>query len=304
MDRDAIIGIDTSNYTTSVALISGKEILADERRLLRVKDGERGLRQSEALFQHVQMLPVLIESAMKDFLGRITAVSVASRPRPVEGSYMPVFTVGQSVGRSLAATLSVPYYEYSHQEGHIAAIRPEGWEDFQCLHMSGGTSELLAVKGNQIEIIGGTKDISLGQLLDRVGVAMGLSFPAGKAMDDMALAHEPTKMLKPIAVDGNWINLSGMESQCQRELQKGQDAGPLAAEIFHHMAKAIVEICGGERTLLVGGVSSSRTLRRLLKDRTNITIPEGNLASDNAVGIALLGGDKYGRKGCQCITAE
>lgn len=292
---EAVLGIDTSNYTTSAALVTESEILGDERELLVVKRGERGLRQSEALFRHVQVLPDLLERLMENFTGKIVAVAAASRPRPVEGSYMPVFTAGQSVGRSIASTLNVPYYEFSHQEGHIEAILPRGWKEFYCFHMSGGTSELLSVENERIEIIGGSKDISLGQLLDRVGVAMGFSFPAGGKLDELAGMHEPSRILKKIPVDGRWMNLSGIETQCQRALENGAEAGPLAAEIFHHMGRAVADVIGKEKTVLAGGVSTSKTLRRLLEGHENIHIPEGDLGRDNGVGIARLGGKKIWR---------
>ena len=295
MDREVVLGIDTSNYTTSVALVTPSKILSDERKMLEVREGERGLRQSDALFQHVRVLPDLLESLMKGYGGSISAVAAASRPRPVKGSYMPVFLPGQSVGRSIAASLSVPYFEFSHQEGHIEAILPDGWRDFHCFHMSGGTTELLSVKNGRISIIGGSKDISIGQLIDRIGVDMGFAFPAGREMDNLAGAHRPSRLLKKIPVKERWMNLSGMETQCRRALERGAEMGPLAAEIFVGIAEGICKITGEDRTLLAGGVSSSRTLKGLLAGKDHLRFPQGDLGRDNAVGIARLGGKQIWR---------
>ena len=182
----AVLGIDTSNYKTSVALVDDEgKIICNEQRFLEVKKGERGLRQSTALFQHVNQLPDLIELAFEKLPDntKVAAVSVSTRPRPVEGSYMPVFNPGYSTGRSLAVALNVPLFTTSHQEGHIEAVKY--YSQFKdsnrliCFHFSGGTSEALLVENGTIQIVGGSKDLAFGQVLDRLGVAYGMDFPCG-----------------------------------------------------------------------------------------------------------------------------
>ena len=112
-----VLGIDTSNYTTSLALVDHRKIISDKRKLLTVKEGERGLRQQEALFQHVSDLPVLFSELMEDIGDRkIEAVACSVRPRPVDGSYMPVFMAGKSFAEVIASALKIPVYEFSHQE--------------------------------------------------------------------------------------------------------------------------------------------------------------------------------------------
>ena len=188
-----VLGLDTSNYTTSVAVFDGSEG-HNEGRLLDVRPGELGLRQSDALFQHVKRLPMLFENLKgQGQLSNIQAVGASTRPRAVEGSYMPCFLAGTSQGQCLADTLGVPFYAHSHQQGHLAAA---AWSaghlelldrPFLAWHLSGGTTELLKVEPDgysvQAEIVGGTQDISAGQLIDRTGVLLGLQFPAGKALD-------------------------------------------------------------------------------------------------------------------------
>ena len=233
-----VLAFDTSNYTTSVALtdLSGY-ILADERELLSVKKGERGLRQSHALFQHVENLPRLLDRALQQ-AGRdgIRAVAFSERPRPVEGSYMPVFRAGADFAAGIAAALGVPAYGFSHQEGHIAAVcgaLDEG-ERSVSFHLSGGTGEILLVQGcRPVEIIGGVKDLSFGQLIDRVGVALGHSFPAGAALDEIACSAVPeggftyssrgntcieNPLTGSISVKSTYVNLSGIETQLMRAL--------------------------------------------------------------------------------------
>ncbi|MEG0663435.1 MAG: O-sialoglycoprotein endopeptidase, partial [Anaerovoracaceae bacterium] len=273
MNNQYILGIDTSNYTTSVALISPEGVYRDVRRLLSVKEGERGLRQSTALFQHIGALPELMTEIMTDFTGKLAAVSVSTRPRPVEGSYMPVFKAGQTVAISIAQAMGIPCYEFSHQEGHIEAVRPPKLHRFTALHLSGGTCELLKVNGTQVQCIGGSKDISFGQVIDRVGVAMGTSFPAGKVLDGIAKNATPSKLLKPIAVKDNWFNLSGIESACQRGLSQGANPEALVGELFEKLAGVILALTPKQEPfVLVGGVAGSQTIQGYLQEKKNIIV--------------------------------
>lgn len=238
MENDKLIlGIDTSNYTTSAALsdLTGN-IIADERRVLKVSQGQRGLRQSDALFQHVENLPEILKKVMTDArkqMGNfeIAAVCASDRPRPVEGSYMPVFRAGMSNAEIISSLLDIPLYYFSHQEGHIAAVcgvLPESQRTVS-FHMSGGTGEMLETLGcKPFRIVGGTKDISFGQLIDRTGVALGSGFPAGALLDDIACRYIPQNgisvssrgnsklenpVTSPVKTDGAYVNLSGIETQ-------------------------------------------------------------------------------------------
>lgn len=327
-NKDLVLGIDTSNYTTSLAITDiNEKIITDRRKLLTVRQGERGLRQSHALFQHMENLPEMLLTLFGDTdKNRIGAVAASGRPRPIEGSYMPVFKAGVNYGKVMAASLGVPFFEFSHQEGHLEAVRRHsslsGESEYLAYHLSGGTCELLHVKNGAIAILGGTKDLSFGQVIDRIGVALGLNFPAGQEMDRVALNYrdkpadsvEATpkagSLLKTIPLDGLEINLSGIETQCQRELQKGTDAGVLIYELFRNISaclcrlteKAVTET-GCNRLLFTGGVSASRfvrdEIRRYFDVKTfysenplQIVFGDPALSSDNAVGVAFLGGNE------------
>ena len=325
-----VLGLDTSNYKTSAAIVCGDRILVDLRRFLTVKEGQRGLRQSEALFQHVQNLPELMCQLRKYFDGTIDAVAYSTRPRAVEGSYMPCFTAGQSCARSIGSAMDVPVVGFSHQEGHVEAVlsafaeRPEG--EFAACHFSGGTCELLKITQKEheaagctsfedfcgerafyeIEITGGTKDISYGQVLDRAGVAMGLPFPCGQALDDMALsADHSTNMLTGIKVTDAMVNLSGFDTQIRNKLSGLQasddDFSPLIREVFEKISESMIRMIAQsaektetDRIYMSGGVSSSRFIREYIADRLHkkglrAFFAGGDMSSDNAVGTALLG---------------
>lgn len=302
-----VIGIDTSAYTTSIAAVDQDgHVLLDWKRILDVPLGTRGLRQSEARTLHQQNLmemKIRLPDAIP--LQQVGAVAVSDKPRPVEGSYMPVFMDGVNFAAKLANQLNVPLFYFSHQEGHIEAIRhyeaPGKSDRFLCLHLSGGTSELLLVQEGLVKIVGGTKDLSFGQLIDRVGVSLGMAFPAGQEMDRLAYGRSTeSTWLKPIPVVGLEFNLSGIETQCQRRIQEGVPAEELIPELFSRISKCLCKVAeaacrkyGVRELLMVGGVSASMTVRDNLKRCMRCATPLfGDFSSDNAVGIALLGGRK------------
>lgn len=233
LSKDLILGIDTSNYKTSLAVTDSEgNILFNHQRFLDVKQGERGLRQSEAFFQHVQRIPDVLTEILSDsdIRDRICAVAVSTRPRPVEGSYMPVFTAGAGFAKTTAAALNVPLFEFSHQEGHIEAVQHyselRNENHLICFHFSGGTTEAILCnhEAGEYRIVGGTKDLAYGQVLDRCGVALGLPFPCGEALDRIVSAPECPKpekhILTPVKVKEGHVNLSGLETQVQRKIQE------------------------------------------------------------------------------------
>lgn len=313
-DNYLSMGIDTSNYKTSLAVVDSRgELLFNYQEFLEVKHGERGLRQSEAFFQHVQKLPEALKGAFatEGIRGRIGAISVSTRPRPVEGSYMPVFTAGHGYAKSLAAAMNIELQEFSHQEGHIEAVRHYSpladKSPLICFHFSGGTTEaLLLDEQGKITIVGGTKDIAYGQVLDRVGVALGYPFPCGQILDEMALScNVHSHIFSPVKVKNGFINLSGIETQAQRALEH-YSQGELAEALFERLSASVADMTVqlSERYsikdfIYAGGVSCSAYMRRYLAEhigsRLNIVFGKAEMSADNAVGTALLGGKRLWR---------
>lgn len=299
------IGIDTSNYTDSVAAVYGEAVIS-ERRLLPVKEGERGIRQSDGVFHHMKLLPELFsELAGKIDIKKVAAVGVSTRPRNVEGSYMPVFLAGEGYARVISDALGVPLYRFSHQDGHImAGIYSCGAEEllsgeFLSVHLSGGTTEILKSRfignGFSHEIIGGTRDISAGQFIDRIGVRLGLRFPAGKALEE--LSQNAKKEVKlPVSTDGAYMNFSGIETKAARiaaECDNSELALGVLTAVKNTLVKALnsaVSLTGIERILAVGGVASNGLIRKGFKRELNgqVFFASPELSTDNAVGIAKL----------------
>ncbi|ADI01212.1 peptidase M22 [Syntrophothermus lipocalidus] len=310
------LGIDTSAYTTSVALVDQRgELVADKREVLKVELGKRGLRQSEALFAHIKNLPFLF-GEMEPYWATysLAAIAVSDRPRNVAGSYMPVFRAGETVARSIASVMGIPLFTFSHQEGHImAGERGAGVnlpERYIAVHFSGGTSEVLLVRPGQssyydISILAATADLHAGQLVDRVGVKMGLPFPCGKFMEELAqeLAPEKCGLRIPAAVKGDSFSFSGAEAQAFRWLDKGAPLAEVSRAVFLCIANTLekvirekAKILGVKDVLLVGGVMANFIIRERLKERLShpslscrLHFAPPGLSSDNAAGTAWLG---------------
>ncbi len=299
------LGLDTSNYTTSAAIFDGRAG-RNAGKLLEVSAGALGLRQSEALFQHVKALPERIGELCGDAgLRDVTAVAASTRPRAVEGSYMPCFLAGESLGRSLAGVLGVPFFSVSHQQGHLAAAAwSAGHEElldapFLAWHLSGGTTELLYVEPREnnvrAERIGGTADISAGQLIDRAGVLLGLAFPAGKALDE--LSRRCVDRLRPFPVKLRELefSLSGMENQVRDLVSGGESPERVAAftldTVSQVVRRATVEAQNrypGLPLLCSGGVASNTRLRYELTEFCQALFAEPRYSTDNALGAAIL----------------
>ncbi|MDO4179246.1 MAG: O-sialoglycoprotein endopeptidase [Phascolarctobacterium sp.] len=303
------LGIDTSCYTTSVAALDEAGCLVGEaRRILTVKEGNCGLMQSEMVFQHTRNLPELMEAVLKDRDYEIAGIGVSGYPRPLENSYMPAFLAGMSVARSLAYATGAKLHVISHQENHLeagmwSAAGPKA-DKFLLLHASGGTTDLIYCEKKadarfKLTEVGGSKDLHAGQFIDRIGVALGLQFPAGPALEK--LAESASEMIElPVSNRKLTISLSGPCTAAIRKLQAGSDGASLAlgvehclAESFARLFKKGVEEFNVRDVLLVGGVGCNKYIRhhleeKLAKSRTRLWVPEGQFSSDNASGCAAF----------------
>ncbi len=310
--KQAVIGFDTSCYTTSVAAVTVTgEVLASCRKLLPVKLGERGLRQSEAVFTHVRQLPERMEELSSALQGyEIAAVCASARPRDEADSYMPVFHAGDAQARGLAAMLGVPCFFTTHQRGHIAAAKVDSGVapgDLLALHLSGGTTELLSLVGDTLTLLGGTLDLHAGQVVDRTGVALGLPFPAGPHLEVLARQGTSAARLTVCTREGGLkCHLSGAETQIQRLIRENTlPPEDIAREVYDLLSRTVAKmaIAGAEKTgidqvLIAGGVASSGLFRelvtaRIAKQRRGLKVHFGKpeYSGDNAVGVALLGAD-------------
>ncbi|MCR5296057.1 MAG: O-sialoglycoprotein endopeptidase [Clostridiales bacterium] len=309
--KQAVIGLDTSNYRTSLAVVTTDgDILLNDRELLQVAAGEKGLRQSDAVFAHLKRLNAVSETLREAVRGtEVLAVAASDRPRDGAESYMPVFLVGASFGKAVAAALDVPFIATTHQRGHLAAAmagtRLEGAENLLALHLSGGTTDLLAMEAGRITQIGGSLDLHAGQMVDRAGVAMGLGFPAGPELEALAREGKSGARLGCSMEQGDlYCHFSGAETRIRQWIREESVSREDAArEVYDLLARTIARMLaagaaktGIRKALVTGGVASSELFREMLAERLRKTrnAPDAvfgapEMSGDNAVGVARIG---------------
>ena len=307
--KKVFLGIDTSNYTTSACLAFEGDLISLKMPLC-VKAGEKGIRQSEAVFQHTKNIPSLLDRLFKQARDRfgeieVCAVGVSTTPRRQEGSYMPCFLAGVASAHSIASSVGCPVYEFSHQEGHIrAAILGSGVDSslshFYSFHLSGGTCELLEVKSDDgrydARIIADSQDITLGQLIDRTGVMIGIDFPCGAELEKLAEKHKelPSVLIK----NSKHINLSGFENKVKEMIGAGDSSECIAAFVFGVCKKAVEVLLKNRENIdlpviFSGGVCSSHILKYNVSSMCTAFFAPPEFSADNAIGIAALTKDSF-----------
>lgn len=316
MNDACFVGFDTSNYTTSAAICTADgEVIANLKRPLPVKDGECGLRQSDAVFAHVKNLPSLCDELREQLTGRrVLAVGVSAKPRQASDSYMPCFLSGVAAAASFAAAADAPVYRFAHQDGHVmAAAYSSGAREtllaspFAAFHVSGGTTEILHVipdaTGFSVTIVGEGADLHMGQAIDRAGVMMGLAFPCGKELESLAATYEGTLPPFRVSVSDCVCHLSGLQNLSEKLWRETGDRACVSRFVLEFLAKTLTEMTAQLDEKLpdlpivyAGGVMSNRYLQSVLCRRERTYFAEPAFSADNAAGIALLCRDRYLRE--------
>ena len=303
------LGIDTSNYTTSAAVYnSDKNTIYQAKKLLPVREGELGLRQSDAVFHHTKQLPDMLEKLFSEHeIGNISAVCASSRPRNIDGSYMPCFLCGEGLGRSFSVVNGIELYRTSHQVGHILAALFSADrlelvnERFIAFHVSGGTTDCLLCEPDSMDIvkiteIGTSLDLKAGQAVDRTGLMLGLKFPCGIELEKLAVKADKKFKIKPVIKDGNCC-LSGVENKCRKMLDDGEKSENIAryclefiAETIISMTQCAVEKYGQLPLVFAGGVMSDVIIRdRIISRFSGAGFAAPEFSCDNAAGVAIYG---------------
>lgn len=300
------LGIDTSNYTTSTAFFDVQAgTIVQKKKLLPVKEGQLGLRQSDAVFHHTVQLPEMMEQLFDEVKIAPEAIGVSVSPRDMAGSYMPCFLAGASVARSLSSSMNIKLHPFSHQSGHImAAIYSSNalelrHNKFIAFHLSGGTTEAVLVTPDEDlildkKLIASSLDLKAGQAIDRVGVMLGLKFPAGKELEQLAMSATKTYRIRP-SMKGTDCSLSGIENQCKKLLEQGESRENIAfycltsvLAALDGMTSALLQEYGNLPLVYAGGVMSNKYIRRNIEEKYNAYFAQPEFSCDNAAGIALL----------------
>ncbi|MCQ2484598.1 MAG: peptidase M22 [Clostridia bacterium] len=296
------LGIDTSNYTTSCAIydsVTGE--VRQKKKLLPVKQGELGLRQSDAVFHHTVQLPELITELFNGFDGKISAVGVSVSPTCEKGSYMPCFLAGVNAATAVASAMNVPLKRFSHQQGHLmAALYSSGntellGKPFLAFHVSGGTTQALYVDGMlDAKLIASSLDLKAGQAVDRVGVMLGYPFPAGRYVDELAQKSEKKYKINIKLKDGNCC-LSGVENKCRAMLDKGEKPEDICRYCLDYIMTALYKMAewarenyGNLPMIFSGGVMSNSIIKKEFTEKLSAGFAEPIFSADNAAGTAIL----------------
>lgn len=303
------LGIDTSNYTTSVSAFDGEKMIF-RKKLLPVKDGEKGIRQSDAVFHHTVQLPELLNDLCSEITADISAVGVSVKPSNQDSSYMPCFLTGIAVAKGISSALKIPLYEFSHQDGHIAAaLYSCGKTDlinkkFLAFHISGGTSQGLLVtpNGNRFntELLCDSLDLKAGQAVDRVGLMLGLKFPCGAELEKLALLSDKNFDKIKVFHKNSSFSLSGVENKCKQMLNNHDNPCDIALYCIKYIESALSETCssllnqyGSLPVVFSGGVMSNSIIRKDFEKKFGAYFAEPAYSSDNACGIAYLAYSMY-----------
>lgn len=300
------LGIDTSNYTTSTALFDTDTMeVVHSKKLLPVKEGELGLRQSDAVFHHTKQLPEMIKQLFDGREADISCIGVSVKPRNIEGSYMPCFLCGEGLADSLGAVNKIPVHKTSHQTGHIlAALFSAGKLEFVnrkfiAFHVSGGTTDCLLVEPDRDKVIkiteiGTSLDLKAGQAVDRVGLMLGLKFPCGKELEKLAEQSSRSFKIKPVLKGGSCC-LSGLENKCRLMLDSGEsreDTANYCLSCIYAAVKGMTEYAllneGDMPVVFAGGVMSDKIIRRRLEQDFEAYFAEPDFSCDNASGTAVF----------------
>lgn len=297
------VGIDTSNYTTSAARYDGERVLENRKLLLPVKPGEKGLRQSDAVFHHVKQLPQVLEPILE--MGPAGVVGVSITPRSEMGSYMPCFLVGKGFACTLGAAWGVGVKFFSHQQGHIAAALYSAGKlelldrKFLAFHVSGGTTEALLVRPDpqgmpEVELAAQSLDLKAGQAVDRVGVMLGMGFPCGPELERAALAWDRPVKARAY-MKGRDCSLSGVENQCRKLWEEGHPREEVARTCLEMVLAALDAMCAGLLedfgplpVVFSGGVCSNSILRERLTEKYGGAFAAPEFSADNGAGAAIL----------------
>lgn len=304
------LGVDTSNYTTSTAFIDDEGVIKQQKQLLPVKEGERGIRQSDAVFHHTKAYPALLGELLKNTNEKPVAIGVSVTPTTEKGSYMPCFLVGEAASTALAETLKVPLFKFSHQQGHIAAALYSTNnlhllnERFIAFHVSGGTTDAVLCEYDKKDLfkvtpISSSNDLKAGQAIDRIGVKMGINFPCGKEIEKLALKSDK-KYKNRIKLYNGDCSLSGLENKALKMLDEGNSNEDVSMFLLTFIADTLCamvdDIFSKYSTLplvFAGGVMSNSIIKEIITSKYPAFFAPPEFSCDNAAGISVLTQLKY-----------
>lgn len=331
MKNLVVLGIESSCDDTSVAIIQGRKILSNITANQNVHQKFGGVVPEMASRAHQQnIVPTLQQAILQANIDKKDILAIAFTKGPgLLGSLL----VGASFAKSLAMALEIPLIEVHHMQAHILAhfIDDERMQmpnfPFLCLTVSGGHTQIVKVNDYfEMKIIGETKDDAAGEAFDKIGKMLGLEYPAGREIDELAQQGNPEAFQFPIPkVDNYGFSFSGIKTSVlyflQKEINKNPDfikenLNDLCASVQFTIIKSLInklqmaseELCIKE-VAISGGVSANSALRKALIDNEQkgiwkAYIPKFEYTTDNAAMIALVGSLKFERNQFSDLSAS
>lgn len=315
-----ILGIESSCDDTSVGVARGREIIANVTANQEIHREYGGVVPELASRAHQQNIIPVVNAALKRAKiqpNQLKAIAFTSGPGLL-GSLL----VGTSFAKSMAMALNIPLIEVNHMQAHILAHFIESTKHkepefpFLCLTVSGGHTQIVKVNSHfDYELLGQTIDDAAGEAFDKAAKIMGLPYPGGPVIDQLAQSGDPEKFqfARP-RVDGLNFSFSGLKTSILYFLQKEVKNNPdfiarnqadLCASIQHTIVSMLMENLTRaaeqhkiSHIALAGGVSANSELRKALKDAAmnhqwTTYVPDFEYCTDNGAMIAITGYFKY-----------
>ncbi len=317
-----ILGIETSCDETSASVIEQKG--SDRPALLSLvilsQDVHAvfgGVVPEIAARAHLTSIVPVVDKALADAnvaFGDLDAVAVTHAP-----GLIGALLAGVSYGKALAWSLEIPVVAVHHMEGHLFAASLEDSEaepPFMALLVSGGHTMLIDCPGwGSYELLGATRDDAAGEAFDKVAKLLGLPYPGGRYVEELAMSGTPGRFkFKPPMLDGSWkenqpgyhdVSFSGLKTAVLNAVRGSKDIERDRADIARGFQDALIETLvektvraaderGRSRIVLGGGVACNRTLvaaacKRAERIGATVHSASPRLSTDNAAMIARAG---------------
>jgi len=296
-----ILGVDTSCDDTGIGLVDAESgvvranVVASQTE---VHAPFGGVVPERASREHLAVIDAVASRALADAGATLHDVGL------VAATYGPglvgALLVGLTWGKTLAWARGLSFVPIHHLEGHLASADLEG-ERRLCLVASGGHTSLFRVDAAGVPTeLGRSRDDAAGEAFDKVARLLGLRFPGGPALAELAAAGDPDAYPLPVPLRGQEgfdFSFSGLKTAVAVLLERTPDADPadVAASFERTVVEALVgtllraaRVEGCTDVVVVGGVAANRRLRAALAaSGLNVRVPPPGLATDNGAMIAM-----------------
>ena len=311
-----ILAIESSCDDTSAAIIYNGSVLSNKTANQTVHQEYGGVIPELASRQHLINIIPVIDIALKEANKNVKELDAIAFTRGP--GLLGSLIVGVSLAKAMAMSLNIPLIEVHHMQAHVLAHfaeDPKPEFPFLCLTVSGGHTQIIKITDyTQMEILGSTIDDAAGEAFDKTGKMLGLDYPAGPIIDQLAQQGSPEYSFTEPQVAPLDFSFSGLKTSILYFLQKEMAKNPdfinenlaniccsVQTTIVNILIKKLIkasEITGIKRIGIAGGVSANSSLRKMLEQKGKelgwkTYIPDFQYCTDNAGMIGIAGYYKY-----------